>query len=132
MRHAEARAEIETGSAAVWTATPVAFENVAFEPPADGSAWVRLTVVNGGSQLASIGGPPRRFRSWGRVVLDITSAAGTGSRSAVELADQAIDLFAAWPVSELVLFPGALEPSVQLADTYRTTVAVPFRHDDLR
>jgi hypothetical protein len=48
MRHAEARAEIETRFAAVWTATPVAFENVAFEPPADGSAWVRLTVVNGG------------------------------------------------------------------------------------
>ena len=41
MRHAEARAEIETRLAAAWTATPVAYENVAFQPPAAGAARVR-------------------------------------------------------------------------------------------
>lgn len=132
MRHAEVRAEIETRFAALWAATPVAYENVAFEPPADGAAWARLAVVSDGAELASVGGPPRRWRCHGRVVLDLHVPAGTGSRAALLLADQALDLFAAWPASELTFLPGAPEPATQLADRYRVVVTVPFRHDDLR
>ncbi|MEQ8396515.1 phage tail terminator-like protein [Thalassobaculum sp.] len=132
MRHAEARAEIETRFASVWTATPVAFENVAFEPPADDTAWVRLAVANDGAVLSSIGGPPRRWRCHGRVRVEINVPAGSGSRSALELADQALDLFASWPVSSLTFLAGSPEPAIQRGDLYRVTVSVPFRHDDLR
>lgn len=132
MRHAEARAEIETRFAAAWTATPVAYENVAFQPPAAGAARVRLAVASDGATLASIGGPPRRWRCLGRVVLDIEVPAGTGSRGALALADQALDLFAGWPASGLTFLAGAPGPAVQEGDLYRLTVTVPFRHDDLR
>lgn len=132
MRHAEARAEIETRFAALWVATPVAFENVAFEPPADDSPWVRLAVVSDGAELASIGGPPRRHRCHGHVSLEISVPAGSGSRAAHDLADQALDLFAGWPVSELIFLAGAPEPARQSGQAYRVAVTVPFRHDYLR
>lgn len=132
MRHAEARAEIETRFAALWTATPVAYENVAFDPPPDGGAWVRLAVVSDGAELASIGGPPRRWRCHGHVVLDLHVPAGGGSRTAFDLADQALDLFAGWPASALTFLPGSPEPAAALGEHYRVTVTVPFRLDDLR
>lgn len=132
MRHAEARAEIETRFAALWTATPVAFDNVAFEPPADDSAWARLAVVSDGVELASIGGPPRRFHCRGHVMLEIHVPTGGGSRAAFTLADQALDLFAAWPASALTFLAGAPEPGRQSDESYRVTVVVPFRFDDLR
>lgn len=132
MRHAEARAEIETRFAALWSATPVAYENVAFEPPPDGGAWLRLTVASDGAALASIGGPPRRWRCRGRVVLEIHVPAGSGSRAALSLADEALDLFATWPDSALVFLPGAPAPAAGGDGDYRVVVTVPFRHDDLR
>lgn len=132
MRHAEARAEIETRFAAHWVATPVAFENVAFEPPGDGGPWVRLVIVSDGAALASIGGPPRRWRCRGRMLLDIDVPGGTGSRGAIERADQALDLFANWPASELVFLAGSPGPALQLGERCRVTVTVPFRFDDLR
>lgn len=132
MRHAEARAEIESRFAALWSATPVAFENVGFEPPADGSAWVRLTVASDGTALASIGGPPRRWRCRGRVLLEFHAPAGSGSRGAHRLADDALDLFAAWPAGDLVFLAGSPEPAVQAGALYRVPVTVPFHHDDLR
>ncbi|MEQ8816542.1 MAG: phage tail terminator-like protein [Thalassobaculum sp.] len=132
MRHAEVRAEIETRFAALWSATPVAYENVAFEPPGDGLPWVLLRLADDGAELASVGGPPRRWRCRGRVLLEIVTAAGTGSRAASLLADQALDLFAGWPASSLTFLAGAPGPAVQSGDGYRVTVTVPFRHDDLR
>ena len=99
---------------------------------AAGAARVRLAVASDGATLASIGGPPRRWRCLGRVVLDIEVPAGTGSRGALALADQALDLFAGWPASGLTFLAGAPGPAVQEGDLYRLTVTVPFRHDDLR
>lgn len=132
MRHAEARAEIETRFAALWSATPVAYENVVFDPPAEGGAWIKLAVVGDGAELVSIGGPPRRFRCRGHVLLEIHVPAGGGSRAALALADQALDLFAGWPVSALTFLAGAPEPAAQSGGHYRVTVTVPFRFDDLR
>lgn len=132
MRHAEARSAIETRFAAHWSATPIAFENVAFAPPADGGPWVRLSVPSDGAELASLGGPPRRWRRRGRVVVDIHVPAGTGSRAALELADQAIDLFAGWPVGDLVFLAASPAPAMAEGGVYRLSLAVPFRHDDLR
>ena len=132
MRHADVRAEIETGFATLWSATPVAHENVVFEPPADGAPWVRLTVASDPAELASIGGPPRRWRCRGRVAVEIHVAAGTGSRTALHLADQVLDLFAGWPPSPLCFLPGWPAPAARAGDAYRVIVTVPFRHDDLR
>lgn len=132
MKHAEARAEIETQFAALWAATPVAYENVVFEPPADETPWVRLSVASDAAELASIGGPPRRWRCRGRVVLDIHTATGSGSRLALQLADLTLDLFAGWPASPLRFLAGSPAPAVQSGDLYRVTVTVPFRYDDLR
>jgi len=66
------------------------------------------------------------------VLLDIEVPTGTGSRGAIELADQALDLFAGWPASALTFLAGTPGPAVQQGDLYRLTVTVPFRHDDLR
>ena len=132
MRHAEIRAAIESRFAALWDATPVAFENVGFEPPADGAAWVRLAVASDGAELASIGGPPRRWRCRGRVRLEVHTPAGAGSRQAYRLADAALDLFADWPPGDLVFLAGAPEAAVEACEVYRLPVVVPFRHDDLR
>lgn len=132
MTHDEARAAIESLFAAQWSATPIAFQNVGFAPPVDGSPWVRLAIENGGATQASFGGVPRRFRITGSIRTEIHVEAGTGSATAFQLADGIGTLIAGADVAGLTFGAAGTMPGGEDGPDFELLVTVPFWHDDFR
>ncbi|WP_420562617.1 phage tail terminator-like protein [Thalassobaculum sp.] len=134
MTQDEARAALEGLVASGWSATPVAYENVAFTPPAGLAPWIRLALESGETVQASFGGTPRRFRCTGTLKVAIHVARGTGTAGAYRLADQIGGLIAAASIPGLALEAAgtASEAGQDDGPYFRLTVAIPFRHDDFR
>lgn len=134
MTYDEARAALEGLFAGGWSATPIAYENVAFTPPAGLGPWIRLAVESGETVQASFGGTPRRFRSTGTLKAVVHVAKGTGTAGAYRLADQIGALIASAAIPGLALEAAAPASEAGQADGpyFRLTVAVPFWHDDFR
>lgn len=134
MTQDEARAALEGLFASGWSATPVAYENVAFTPPAGLAPWIRLAIDGGETVQASFGGAVRRFRCTGTLTVAIHVAKGTGTARAWRLADQIGALIAGAALPGLTLEAAGPASEAGQADGpyFRLTVAVPFRHDDFR
>ncbi|WPZ36254.1 phage tail terminator-like protein [Thalassobaculum sp. OXR-137] len=134
MTHDEARAALEGLFAAGWTATPIAYENVAFTPPPGLAPWIRLAIEGGETAQASFGGSVRRFRCTGTLRVAIQVARGTGTAGAYRLADQVGALVAAAVIPGLALEAAATASEAGQPDGpyFRLTVAIPFWHDDFR
>jgi hypothetical protein len=82
----DARDDILTFFKTAWDAQtapvpPVVYDNIAGEHPADGSAWLRVSVQHGESYQATVGGDPgnRRFRNPGMFVAQIFTPTGAGT-----------------------------------------------------
>lgn len=92
---ADERQAIETVFAQAWGVTcPVEYQNVTFNPPADGSAWVRLTIRSGSAWPASLGDPTRwHERRAGVLILQLFVPEGSGTVAARTLADRFANLF---------------------------------------
>lgn len=70
MSYADEGAAIRQHFADGWDGrTPVAWPNVDFEPPEDGSPWVRLTILGADAVQAEFGLDDRRFRHTGIVIV---------------------------------------------------------------
>lgn len=98
MSYETERADIEGRMAANWPAasssTPVVYGNVEGDPPAVGNAWVRLSIINGQSEPASMGSPgSNRVRHVGLIALQIYVPRNSGSDRARELADAFLGIF---------------------------------------
>jgi len=132
MTHDEARAAIETLIANAWSATPLAYPNVAFTPPGDGGPWARLAIEPGATVQASFGGATRRFRCTGDVHFELLTATGVGSGDAYRLAGEAVALFADADIADLVFGAAATRPGRDDDSWFSVVVSVPFHHDDLR
>lgn len=134
MTYDEARAALEGLFAAGWIATPVAYENVAFTPPAGLAPWIRLAIENGETVQASFGGSVRRFRCTGTLRIAIHVARGAGTARAYRLADQVGVLIAGTAAPGLTFEAAGTATETGQADGpyFRLTVAVPFWHDDFR
>ncbi|NQW12234.1 MAG: hypothetical protein HQ481_20400 [Alphaproteobacteria bacterium] len=130
MAHADVRNAIESYLAANWPATPIAYENVDFTPPADGR-FIALTIHPGQGRIASLGDGAPLWRHEGAVMLACHTPKGVGSVAALALADQVVALFRG------VVLGGARfrAPSVDLdgrdeAD-FRAVVFLPFWWDQI-
>lgn len=134
MTYDEARAALEGLFAAGWTATPIAYENVAFTPPAELAPWIRLAIESGETVQASFGGTLRRFRCTGVLRVALHVAKGTGTARAYRLADQIGVLIAEAAVPGLAFEAAGTASDAGQDDGpyFRLTVAVPFWHDDFR
>lgn len=87
------RNDIESRFANAWGATtPIAWQNVAFTPPASGS-WVRFSILNGEAQQMSVGSTAGLYRTAGVLSISIFTEANQGSRAGLLLADQAAAVF---------------------------------------
>lgn len=79
--------------ASAWTQTPTAHGNVPFDPAA-GTPWVRLSVIDGAGQQASVGAPQAVLeRHAGVIVVQVFTPSGEGEGRARWLADQAAAVF---------------------------------------
>lgn len=92
MAHADVRTAIENYLATNWSATPIAYENVDFVPPADGR-YLALTVYPGQGRIASLGDGGPLWRHEGAVSIACHTPKGVGSVDALGLADQVVALF---------------------------------------
>lgn len=83
-----------------WTANapaptpPVAWQDVPFVPPNDCAAWARVSLRHNDSDIASLGGVgARKWRTEGRVWVQVFTELGLGRRSNDTLLEVAIDIF---------------------------------------
>lgn len=93
-----AQALIETLFATNWTATPITYDGVSFDPRAL-EEWVRIAVREGAGNQASCGSSNVLFRYNGVVFVQIFTKNGLGSGRAKELADLVTPIFRSKVVS---------------------------------
>ncbi len=95
MGYSTERQDIESRFATAWASTtPIAYQNVAFTPPATGS-WVRLAILNGDAQQASLGSgqADTLYRQAGVISVSVFTNLNQGTNAARALADQAAAVF---------------------------------------
>ena len=120
---------IETRFAANYSATPIAYANVPFEPPSN-SPWVRLTVNYGDGLAGSLGWPNNVLRrDNGLIVIQVFVPVETGSQAAMALIDQI------YPIYEHTLFDDIVPATASVSATgvsdgwQQFNVTIPFRRD---
>lgn len=74
-------------------ATPIAFDNVEFDPPATVDQWVRLNVLDEAAFVAGMGGGVNLYRHPGIVIVQVFIRDGSGIREAKQLADTVAAIF---------------------------------------
>lgn len=89
---------IENRFNAEWTATPVAYANVPFNPPAN-SEWVRLTILNGDSGYRAM---ECLKRYTGVISVQIFAPINTGSKISLEYADIIASIFSETKFDDIV------------------------------
>lgn len=139
MNFAEERAAIESRFSEMFTAAPIAWENVAESAElqtAKGSAqpWVRLSIRNGDSLTSAIGGATGAdilAMHQGRIWVQVFVAEGTGTQMARQMADTARDVYRQARFSGIKCY----EPSMSAAGVsdgwYQVNVSVPYRRYSL-
>lgn len=122
-----------------WTTTPIAWENVPFDPktpggifPADGP-WIYCEIVFAGSAQASLGSPgSNRFRHVGLIFIHIFVPVNGGTKKAYEYADQLADIFRAQEFSGVLCRSpviGRGEKSDDDGNWFRVTLSCEFQFD---
>ncbi len=95
MNESQARDVIYKQFATDWgSTTAIAYQNINYTPPNDGSPWVRLNVIHITSTQASLGGVgDRRFRRRGVVVVQVFTKDGDATYNNDTYADKARGIF---------------------------------------
>src|SRR5512138_1510800 len=106
MGYAEERSAIESHLAANWTATPIAWPNVAFEP-GTAAAWIQPRIVNVQSFQASLGSPAV-FRHPGAVSINVWIRPQTGTAAARTYADQLAQMFRSLQIGSITFHAPAV------------------------
>lgn len=127
MSYAAERQAIEQRFAAAWTATPIAWDNVDFTPPA--GAWVRLHIENGASFQASMG-VPIHVRCPGLIQIAVFVPVGTGLGLSASLADQAGAIFR-FALFDSIVCRSHFKRGVPEQDGWSAAIVeVPFHRDE--
>lgn len=127
MSLATARRDIEKRLADNWGTTPIAYDGVPFDPPAD-AAWIRLQILDGDAFRVNIG-QPGVHRQTGVIMIQIYTPTETGSNTARQYADTLSALF------RDITFNGITcrTPNpFNIGDTggwYQFNVAIPYYYD---
>ncbi len=89
MSWANERQSIESRLSANWSTTPIAWENVDFEPP-DNSSWIRATILNGETIYDRFSSKKRHL---GIISIQIFSPLNQGASTARSYADTIKSIF---------------------------------------
>lgn len=136
MSSPEAFDAIETLAKAVWTATPIVFENDDWPLPGTPAAFLFVEVFGDFFGQESIGAENQRANLWreaGQVHAHVLVPRGRGSRNARLLARQFIDLFRGETISGVVFRDasiGAGEPGAKDGNYFRMTATIDWERDE--
>lgn len=116
---------IETVFDDSYSATPVAYENVPFDPPS--GAWVRLTVVNGGGATFGLTGAQPIVRDTGVISVQVFVPENTGTQAAKALVDSIVPIYEHTQFDGIVAYTASVAP-VGISDGWhQTNITIPFR-----
>jgi hypothetical protein len=112
-----------------WTTTPVAYENVSFDPPSK-SPWVRftLTPLQGETAGSSPNGTSTLVRDSGLVSIQLFIPAGDGSKAAMGYVDDLIAIFEHSRFNGIMVYSASV--TVIGADSqgwHQTNITIPYR-----
>ena len=126
MSFAKERQSIESRLNANWKATPVAYDNVAFDPPND-SEWIRLNILNGESGYRAINNEKRHL---GLIVIQCFAPINTGTSTLRGYADSLIGIFEDQKFNDIVCRVGGITPVVSTDTLYQINVTIPYWRDE--
>ena len=132
MSYDAARKSIQSYFAANWSATPVAYDNVAFTPP-DDSEWVRLSIRNNLSSQITIGSSNQTYRRRGIAFLQIFTPRDGGPELSATLTDTAVNIFEGQKTGPVV-FESVNVNEVGNTDDgwFQVNVSASYRFDDVK
>lgn len=107
----------------------IAWPNVAFEPPTDGTAFIRLKIIHGTSRQASIETTPLH-RSLGSIVIQVFTTKGIGTKQAEQLADTAATIYRSSTFSGITVRSPSIVDIGEIEDWYQMNVNMPFYADE--
>lgn len=116
---------IEQRLSAGWITTPIDFDNVPYTPVI-GTAFVRLQIEWIDGVQTSIGG---RVQGSGYVDISIFTPAGTGSRTAAQMADSLAVIFNRYQTGGLRFKIGHTERVGQQEEWFQLKLIIPFTYD---
>lgn len=127
MSFSTARRDIEKRLDANWATTPVAFENVKFNPPND-SPWVKLRIFENSVNRINIGSPGFH-RAQGTIIVEIYTLLGTGSNTGRSYADTIAAIFRDAQFNGITCREASVEIAGEINGWWQTNVSIPFFWD---
>lgn len=129
MGHAALRGAVESYLTAAWSATPIAYENVAFTPPPDGR-YLRIALRPRATEVIGMGQPPRH-RTSGEILVRCVVPKGVGSAEALSMADEIAALFRHRVIGGASTRAASVSLDGAGPDAYEAVVSIPFWRDEI-
>ena len=114
------------------SALPVQYENIDFDPPADGSPYLSFSILRGQAAVAGmVGGGVNRYRHPGLVQIDVVTAVGEGTRVGTLLVDEVCLIFRGQNVSGIIFSAPDVRRMIEPETSrHRFIVTIPFYRDE--
>lgn len=125
MGFADERKSIENRFKTEWTATPIAFDNVPFDPPSNAD-WVRLSIINGDSGYRSLGSSTRHT---GIISVQIFTPVNKATKTSRQYADIVSDIFSDQIFDEIVTDVSSINIIDDDDAWLQTNVTTPYYRD---
>lgn len=119
------RKSIESRFENAWTFTPIAFDNVPFNPPSN-SDWVRLTISNGDSDYRSL---QSTIRHTGVIIVQIFTPINQATKSGRQYADMVADIFSDQNFDDIKTDVSSINISDDDDTWLQTNVSTPYYRD---
>lgn len=125
------RSDIESRFKTAWASTtPVCYGNVAFDTKGK-AEWVRLSIISGDSEEASVGTPSQPFHRYrGMIVIGIFTELNKGEARGRALAELAGNIFKSQKFSNILCRAPYLTVIGEEGSYFQMNVSVPFYRDE--
>jgi len=130
MSFAAAQIAIESRFATNFTACPVNYPNVPYDPVA-GTTFCKIEVIQSWSQRADIGTNNPLHRNFGIINVNIYLPIGTGTNTGQTLADMAAAVFRDQSFSGITCRSPLVRNVGEVEGWYLVNMTCPFYHDDV-
>ena len=125
--------DIETAFISGWAAeTPVAVENMGFNPDSGPDEFVQLIILDGDARQASLSSINQVHRYSGLVQVSVYVRKNTGATRARALLQKAHDIFCAKQINNITFWTPYPRPGIDAGNYQRYDLLCNFYRDDLR
>ena len=132
MSYANTSKILETYFATQWgSTTPIAWQNITYQPTDTTNAFVHFFVVPGLSTRKSIGCSQASVRKTGTIQVNVYVKESLGTRSSVTYADSILSIFQIKDISGITCMDGYIHVHAMESEWLVTKVMIPFFYDEL-